>query len=575
VTDKQQKGSQPVKILVVDDEEIVLALAQDALEDMGYEVSVAGGGKEAIARLEQNNYDFILTDIRMPECDGLQLARQARTIAPSVGIIFMTGYANITTAKDAIKEGAYDYIMKPFELSELRQAVENAVAKKQKDTEKTLSGELNRLSDLNQLMYAVNDRKSLMRLSLGFALMQGKANSGCILFKSGLEKEIGIITGRENGEDGFQETSVNLEKDYFKVNSEISEAPVILNSIEEHPLYKALGDSQMGRLIIPGWYSQGQKLINLALRRGSQLYGFIILGYPDETETVNASDMKLLGITAGQITISLENIILLEESRNAYKRLKELQDETIQLEKMATKGRMSAEIGHELNNFLGVILGNATLMQHYLQKQKYDELSRHLDMILSNLDSMNKFTDNLMNLPGERLKLEPCEINSHIGNVIEYLVTQKHFRDVAVTFHPSGQRIQSLFDSGQLQQLLYNLINNASEALLEKSDDGPRTIDIFTELDAPSERFTVIIRDNGIGMEKNLIDMAFKQRFTTKKTGHGYGLLVCTTIIENHRGKLHVDSAPGEGTAIRIDFPLLKEDEQPVASEPTKVKSTA
>jgi CheY-like chemotaxis protein len=358
VTDTKKTEGRPAKILVVDDEEIVLFLARDALEGAGYEIKVAGGGLQALEMIEKEYFDFILTDIRMPECDGLELARKAREINSSIGVIFMTGYANLNTAKDAIKEGAFDYIMKPFELNEIRQAVKNAVSKKRNVAEKTLSNELNRLSDLNQLMYTISDRQSLMRLSLGFAMMQGKAGHGSIVFKGANENEIGMIITDDSAENNFEETFNKYDKDYFDPDTGAMNTPFIIKSLKEHPLYQQFRDQEMTSFLIPSWHQEDIKLVNIALKRGPKLYGFLILGYPQDSGNPKENELKLLGITTSQMAISLENIILLEESRDAYRRLKDLQDETIQLEKMATKGQMSAEIGHELNNYLGVVTGN-------------------------------------------------------------------------------------------------------------------------------------------------------------------------------------------------------------------------
>ena len=108
-----------VKILIVDDEDIVLSIARDTLEDSGYEVEASLCGEEAVEKLKKKFFDFVLTDIRMPGMNGIELGQRAREIIPSIGIIFMTGYANINTAKDAIKEGAFDYIMKPVNIDDL------------------------------------------------------------------------------------------------------------------------------------------------------------------------------------------------------------------------------------------------------------------------------------------------------------------------------------------------------------------------------------------------------------------------------------------------------------------------
>lgn len=573
MTNSLEKDSRPAKILVVDDEEIVLFLARDALEDAGYEIKLAGGGLQAIEILEKEYFDFILTDIRMPGCDGLELSRKAREINPSIGIIFMTGYANLNTAKDAIKEGAFDYIMKPFELNEIRQAVKNAVNKKQNVAEKTLSNELNRLSDLNQLMYTISDRQSLMRLSLGFALLQGKAEHGSIIFKSSIENEIGIIATNESIDKDFDESFISFKKDYFAVETKAMNAPFMINKIDEHPLYQEFSDEAMSSFLIPGWYTEDFQLANIALKRGPKLYGLLILGYRKDSGHPKESELKLLNITTSQMAISLENIILLEESRDAYRRLKDLQSETIQLEKMATKGQMSAEIGHELNNYLGVVTGNLSLMQHHLEGQNYSELGRYMKAISSNLDSIKNFTNSLVDFSGIKSVYENSDINGLIGDVIDYLIVQSRFLNIDVQFNKSDMPIFTYADPSQLQQLLYNLINNAADATLECEDNTEKQITVTTEFSTEDNSFTIAVADNGVGIDAAQIDKVLNERFTTKKTGHGFGLLVVRRIIENHKGKFNIKSATGKGTTIAINFPVQTEadESESETAEPVEI----
>jgi len=556
VSTNPQNEGRPIKILIVDDEEIVLSFARDALEDTGYDLELAGNGKAALQKIEREYFDFILTDIRMPECDGIELARRAREISPSVGIIFMTGYANLNSAKDAIKEGAYDYIMKPFELSEIRQAVKNAVKKRQKDTEKTLSNELNRLSDLNQLMYTVSDSRSLMRLSLGFALMQGKTSLGGVLFRTGKAGEIGIISTDGATENSFEETIKKTEIDYLDFESKELNAPFVITSVEEHPLYLHFGDDDAADLLKPPWHQQGHSLVNIALKRGPKLYGFLILGYDRDAGKIKESELKLLGITASQIAISLENIILLEESRDAYRRLKDLQDHSIQLEKMATRGQMSAEIGHELNNFLGVVVGNLSLMKHHLEKKDYGELDKYFQIVLNNLDNIKKFTEGLVNFNEIESTFQKCDINKLIRDVIEYLKALKRFQNIELIFRLASKNVNIMADKIQLQQFLYNVINNAADAVLANDEKKAKKIHITAGKTDDEKNFSISIRDNGRGMDPEKLELAFNQRFTTKETGHGYGLLVCRKIVDNHNGRLHLDSAPDKGTTIAIEIPL-------------------
>ena len=83
-----------------------------------------------------------------------------------------------------------------------------------------------------------------------------------------------------------------------------------------------------------------------------------------------------------------------------------------------------------------------------------------------------------------------------------------------------------------------------------------KDISVTTNIVEDKNIFKVIIKDTGVGFDPENLKKAFQDKFTTKPTGHGFGLLVCKRIIESHNGHLHIDSVPGEGTTISIDFPL-------------------
>jgi len=108
------------KILVVDDEPSILRLLQEALTQWGYQVKCASSGTDAIEAVRGEMFDAVLTDIRMPEMSGLELLKEIKRHDESIEIVMMTGYPTITSAVEALKEGAYDYLSKPVILDELR-----------------------------------------------------------------------------------------------------------------------------------------------------------------------------------------------------------------------------------------------------------------------------------------------------------------------------------------------------------------------------------------------------------------------------------------------------------------------
>jgi len=106
-------------VLIVDDEMAIRDSIKIVLDDEGYKTDTAGDGEAALAKIKENNYDVVITDIKMPNMDGMELLKQATKISPETFFIIMTAYASVKTAISAIREGAYDYLMKPIEFDDL------------------------------------------------------------------------------------------------------------------------------------------------------------------------------------------------------------------------------------------------------------------------------------------------------------------------------------------------------------------------------------------------------------------------------------------------------------------------
>jgi two-component system response regulator PilR (NtrC family) len=118
------------RVLVVDDEKSMRDLLSITLEKEGYDVLTAAGGEAAIEALRRDATDAVITDLRMPKVDGLQVLRAAKEISPDVAVIVITAVASTETAVEAMKLGAYDYITKPFKLDEVSLIVRNALERK-------------------------------------------------------------------------------------------------------------------------------------------------------------------------------------------------------------------------------------------------------------------------------------------------------------------------------------------------------------------------------------------------------------------------------------------------------------
>jgi len=122
-----------MRILIVDDEKIALRNLEHIMKKEGYDVVTTQSGAQAIRLLEsslENEFDMVLTDLKMPGVDGMEVLAQSKRLCPDTEVVMVTGYATMESAIEAVKAGAYHYVSKPFELDEVRRVVKKALEKR-------------------------------------------------------------------------------------------------------------------------------------------------------------------------------------------------------------------------------------------------------------------------------------------------------------------------------------------------------------------------------------------------------------------------------------------------------------
>jgi DNA-binding NtrC family response regulator len=118
-----------LRIMVLDDEAIVCKRLKPALEKQGYQVDTFTESAAAMEQVKQVNYDIIITDLKMKGIDGMQLLGAVKQRSPRTEVVVITGFATMETAKESFHKGVFDFIAKPFRLSEIQEVVTKAEAK--------------------------------------------------------------------------------------------------------------------------------------------------------------------------------------------------------------------------------------------------------------------------------------------------------------------------------------------------------------------------------------------------------------------------------------------------------------
>jgi DNA-binding NtrC family response regulator len=121
-------NNQP-EILIVDDEQIVVTRLKSSLEKDGYAVEIFTESEKALQRISQKFFDVVITDLKMPNVDGMEIFRHVRELWPHAKIIMISGFATIETAKEAMKNGVYDFIVKPFKICQIKEIIARSLEK--------------------------------------------------------------------------------------------------------------------------------------------------------------------------------------------------------------------------------------------------------------------------------------------------------------------------------------------------------------------------------------------------------------------------------------------------------------
>lgn len=120
-----------IKLMLVDDEERFLITTSKLLAKKGYEVITAASGAEALKQLQSAAVHVVILDVKMPGMDGITTLREIKRLHPMVEVIMLTGHATVETAIDGLKSGAFDYLLKPSDLSEIIDKAQQAFARRQ------------------------------------------------------------------------------------------------------------------------------------------------------------------------------------------------------------------------------------------------------------------------------------------------------------------------------------------------------------------------------------------------------------------------------------------------------------
>jgi len=520
-------------ILVIDDEKAVCESFREFLEDQEFRVLAAENGRVGLEAFKRETPDLVLVDLRMPEMDGLEVLSVIRQIASDTPVIVVSGAGRIDDVIEALRLGAWDYLLKPVEdLAVLLHAVEKALERarlirENRDYQERLEEKvLQRTEQLREANLRLRESEKKYR-----TLFEESRDAIFITNDKGIFLDVNPFMLDLFGYS--REEMIGLDNRNLYVNPD--DGARFQEELEERGEVK---DHEVCLLKKDG--AVMDCLMTVTIRR--------------------AHDGAILGS---------QGII---RDVTAQKRL---EAQFRQAQKMESIGTLASGISHDFNNILiPIILHSEMIMMDNLDSGSQ---RAHIEQVVKAAYRARDLVRQILTFSREsEQEKEPLGLGPVVRECIRFL------RSSLPTTIEIRREIQTesatvLANPVQIHQLLMNLSTNAAHAMREKGgvlevglcDADAETVAEHPNLN-PGPHVRLTVRDTGCGMNSTVLGQIFDPFFTTKDRGEGtgMGLAVVHGIVEDCSGAIAVESEPEKGTAFHILLPRVAD--QAVTKSPAQ-----
>jgi signal transduction histidine kinase/DNA-binding response OmpR family regulator len=558
-------------VLAVDDRiDSLKFLHEYILEPNGYKMIQARNGIDALEIVLAQKIDLIISDLVMPKMGGLELLESLREQDLDIPIILMTFHGSEGTAVRAFRLGARDYIIKPFAIDEMLNAIDRALTesrlKQERDSlTKTVLRvnqqlenrvqELRFLYGIGRSVTSLQDIQQILNRIVEAAAYLTGAEEGSLMLIDLESNELYLRAARGLHEKRAKGFRIKMQ-DSIAGQVVRTGRPVMIGGQNRNDSIK----------VATGYFVKA--LLNVPLKVMDRVIGVLAVNNHKTAKPFTERHLNLLMALADYASVAIDNARLYarlasdvdraEESSRRFEdlaetrtaKLQEVNRQLIRTEKLAALGYMAAGLVKEMNAPLNDIFDKL----HQLQKW-VESTPENLELITSlehQVLRCRQTIDSLLDFSGQQeYKLQAVNLNDIIQAAWSRY-TQEHEANnkVEVVQGLDPQLPAVMADGQQMEQALFYLIRNA---YLSMPTGG--TLRLTSRAVGP--KVQVIISDTGQGLEHRDLRQIFDPFYEANKQAYGLDLSITQAIIERHKGIIEVESEPGEGTTFTIHLPRI------------------
>jgi len=535
------------RILVVDDELWLVEQCSEILAVEGYQVRGAQGGKQALALLEKSSFDLLLVDLKMPSVDGLAVLRQARERDPGPTTVVMTGYGTMENAVEALRAGARDFLLKPFEPDELLSVVERALAVQRLERENLLLRAQMPILEISQALMTRGNVEFLAGQLLEAVVQQiGTERAWLMLLDEETDElhvaaTVGLLAeavGKTRipiGEGIAEKALQGKEPLVLNTQSSVSQDPAWMPQATGPDPAAGPGEALWGTAEPPS------QTVYLPLHTAQRAMGLVILGRAPGAARFTPADLNLLSIMGSQVAIALENAHLyetvarmFEQVRNNRERLRRLTQRVVTAQE-EERQRLSRELHDEAGQALTALKLSLELMKEDLPLESVSLRQRMGEAV--------ELTDETM----EHIRLLAQDLRPPALDAVGLnLALEGYCHGFAVrtglSLHYNGTDLPELPNT--VRTSLYRLLQEALTNVARHANASQVTVDLGYD----TMTIRLAVTDDGRGFDPST-------RLAGDELTAGIGLLGMQERLELLNGWLEIAARIGQGTCLVAHIP--------------------
>jgi two-component system NtrC family sensor kinase len=508
-------------IVLIDDEEDIREVMSLALADAGYDVRTAGDGQTGLRMCIEDPPQIVITDIRMPGMDGLQVLERVKLQFPDTEVIVATAFGEMELAIRALQLDASDFITKPIGSDNLFLALNRArerYTSRRRLKDYTLLLEKEKAETSQQLLKTIAFQRNLIESSMD-GIMGVDEQQAVVIYNRGMEQLLGFAR-----------------------------------------------DQVLNRMTLPQFFRPDE-----AARFQSELRGDGFGGrnrlflFETLLKTDSGREIPVQASAAVLMDDGRENGLVgfFRDLREMRRLERELADQAriLHQDKMMSLGRLAASVVHEINNPLSGILNYVRLMSRLLQEggftdERRDKFRRYLAIAETETSRCSQIVSNLLSFSRRSpAAFAPVDIAELMRRCILLSQHKLELSQIRLESHvpPGLPAVEG--DFNQLQQCVINLIFNAIDAMPQ---GGALTLD--ARAGDAAQTVSIRVQDTGPGIPAEHLPSIFEPFFTTKSEGHGLGLGLSTVygIVERHHGTVEARNLDEGGALFVITLPIAR-----------------